>query len=120
MSKKVLDSIIPNNIVALFHSVRTKYPYTRRYNLKLQNLAKLICAYEGKKEQVNIAQVMEILKILYTIDAEYMGRGNFIHAPLSVLNEESVKIQNQKFSKKSVFKDLAKDLFSKSKKKTKK
>ncbi len=31
--------------------------------MKITTFAKLICKMEGKKKQVNIAQVMEILKI---------------------------------------------------------
>jgi hypothetical protein len=44
----------------------------KKQKLNLNKLAKLITDIEGKKTQVNIAQVKEILKIMIELQAQYI------------------------------------------------
>jgi hypothetical protein len=38
--------------------------------MTLHEFAKILCEIEGKKKQINIAQMKEVLKILINLDAE--------------------------------------------------
>lgn len=49
----------------------------------------MICQKEGKKKQTDIAQVLEILKALYTLDAEMRMERSINDCPLWELGYKS-------------------------------